>query len=85
MPVLDGANEDDADGDVDVDIVSEAVLEADGDAGADAGGRVDVDADNDAGVNADGGANAIFTALVDDAGPDGIRSERRSAPSEPML
>ena len=50
----------------------------DGDAG--------VDADDDASVDANGGADAICTALVgDDAGPDGIRSERRSAPSEPML
>ena len=54
-------------------------------------------ADDDAGVDADGGADAICTASVGDdadedagaagaaAGPDGIRSERRSAPSEPML
>ena len=53
--------------------------------------------DDDAGVDADGGADAICTAPVGDdadesagaagaaAGPDGIRSERRSAPSEPML
>ena len=62
MPVSDGVDEDDVDGDV----------------GA--------DADDDAGVDADGGADAICTALDGDgAGPDGIRSERRSAPSEPML
>ena len=54
-------------------------------------------ADDDAGVDAGGGADAICTAFVGDdadeiagaaeaaAGPDGIRSERRSAPSEPML
>ena len=49
-------------------------------------------AEDDAGVDADGGADAICTAFVGDdadenagvAGPDGIRSERRSAPSEPM-
>ena len=56
-----------------------------------------VDADDDAGVDADGGADAICTALVGDdadenaaaaeaaSGSDGIRSARRSAPSEPML
>ena len=70
MSVPDGADEDDA---------------AEGDDG--------VHADDDAG----GGADAICTVLVGDdadenagaagavAGPDGIRSERRSAPSEPML
>ena len=54
-------------------------------------------ADDDAGVDAGGGADATCTTLVGDdadenagaagstAGPDGIRSERRSAPSEPML
>ena len=50
-------------------------------------------ADGDADVDAGGGADAICIALVGDdadedagaAGPDGIRSERRSAPSEPML
>ena len=61
---------------------------AEGDDGvlADDGADVDV-----------GGADAICTALVGDdadenagaagaaAGPDGIRSERRIAPSEPML
>ena len=71
MPVSDGADEDDA---------------AEGDDG--------VIADGDAGVDAGSGADAICTALVGDdadksaidgAGPDGIRSERRSAPSEPML
>ena len=56
-----------------------------------------VHADDDAGVDAEGSADAICTAPVGDdadekaaateaaAGPDGIRSERRSAPSEPML
>ena len=74
MSVADGADEDDA---------------AEGDDG--------MLADGDAGVDAGGGANAICTALVGDdadenagaagaaAGPDGIRSERCSAPSEPML
>ena len=74
MPVLDGADEDDT---------------AEGDDG--------MSADDDAGVDAGGGADAICTALVGDdadenagtagaaAGSDGIRSERRSAPSEPML
>ena len=74
MPVPDGGDEDDA---------------AEGDDG--------MAADDDAGVDAGGGADAICTALVGDdadenagaagatAGPDGIRSERRSAPSEPML
>ena len=74
MLVSDGADEDDA---------------AEGDDG--------VVADDDAGVDASGGADAICTALVGDdadedagaagaaAGSDGIRSERRSAPSEPML
>ena len=73
MPVSDGVDEDGVDGDA------------------------GVDADDDAGVDAGGGADAICTALVGDdadenagaarvvAGPDGIRSERRSAPSEPML
>ena len=53
--------------------------------------------DGDADVDAGGDADAICTALVGDdadesvgtagaaAGPDGIRSERRSAPSEPIL
>ena len=70
MPIPGGDDEDDA---------------AEGDDG--------VAADVDAGV----GADAICTALVGDdadenaaaaeaaAGSDGIRSERRSAPSEPML
>ena len=74
MLVPDDADEDDA---------------AEGDGG--------VVADGDAGVDADGGVGAICTALVGDdadesagaaraaAGPDGIRSERRNAPSEPML
>ena len=73
-------------------LVSEGVDE---DNAAEGGG--DVVADDDADVDADGGADAICTALVGDdadesagaaeaaAGPDGIRSERRSAPSEPML
>ena len=68
---------------------------------ADEDGAVEGDdsmlADDDAGVDAGGGADAICTALVGDdadesagaagaaAGPDGIRSERRSAPSESML
>ena len=74
MLVSDGADEDDA---------------AEGDDG--------VIGDGDADVDAGGGADAICTALVGDdadesagatevaAGPDGIRSERRNAPSEPML
>ena len=74
MFVSDGADEDDA---------------AEGDDG--------VIINDDADVDAGGGADAICTALVGDdadervgaaeaaAGPDGIRSERRSAPSEPML
>ena len=74
MPVLSYVDEDDA---------------AEGDEG--------VAADDGAGVDADGGADAICTAPVGDdadesagaaeatAGPDGIRSERRNAPSEPML
>ena len=69
MLVADGADEDDA---------------AEGDDGMVVEGDEDVDAG--------GGADAICTALVGDdadenagAGPDGIRSERRSAPSEPML
>ena len=74
MSVPDGADEDDA---------------AEGDEG--------VAADDGAGVDADSDADAICTALVGDdadesagaagaaAGPDEIRSERRSAPSEPML
>ena len=74
MLVADGADEDDA---------------AEGDDG------VVVEGDED--VDAGGGADAICTASVGDdadeiagaaeaaAGPDGIRSERRSAPSEPML
>ena len=53
--------------------------------------------DGDAGVEASGGADAICTALVGDdadenaeaaraaAGPDGILSDRRIAPSESML
>ena len=60
-------------------------------------GDTGVVVDEDAGVDAEGGADAICTAPVGDdadesagaagaaAGPDGIRSERRSAPSEPML
>ena len=74
MLVSDGADEDDA---------------AEGDDG--------MVADDDADVDAGGGADAICTALVGDdadekaraagaaAGSDGIRSERRSVPSEPML
>ena len=74
MLVSDGADEDDA---------------AEGDDG--------VIVDGDANVDAGGGADAICTALVGDdadenagaagaaAGPDGIRSERRNTPSEPML
>ena len=74
MSVADDADEDDA---------------AEGDDG--------MPTDGDAGVDADGGADAICTSLVGDdadesagaakavAGPDGIRSERRSAPSKPML
>ena len=74
MLVLNGADEDDA---------------AEGDDG--------VIVDGDADVDAGGGADAICTALVGDdadvsagaaevaAGPDGIRSERRSAPSKPTL
>ena len=54
-------------------------------------------ADDDAGIDVGGGADVICIALVGDdadenagaagaaAGPDGIRSKRRSAPSEPML
>ena len=69
--------------------------------GADEDGAVEGDdgmlADDDADVDAGSGADAICTALVGDdadenagadgaaAGPDEIRSERRSAPSEPML
>ena len=60
-------------------------------------GDEDVAADDDAGVDAEGGADAICTAPVGDdadesagvagaaAGPDGIRSDKRSAPSESML
>ena len=71
------------------------VNDADEDAAAE--GDDGMAADDDAGVDAGGGADAICTALVGDdadenagaaeaaAGPDGIRSERRSAPSEPML
>ena len=74
MLVPDGADEDDA---------------AEGDDG--------MAADDDAGVDAGGGVDAICTAFVGDdadenvgaagaaAGPNGIRSERRSAPSELML
>ena len=74
MLVSDGADEDNA-------------AEGDGDVVADGGADVD----------ADGGADVICTAFVGDdadesagaarvaAGPEGIRSERRSAPSEPML
>ena len=73
-------------------LVSDGVDE---DNAAEGGG--DVVADGDAGVDADGGADAICTAFAGDdaeesagaaeaaAGPDGIRSERCSAPSEPML
>ena len=69
--------------------------------GADEDGAVEGDdgmlADDDAGVDAGSGADAICIALVGDdadenagaagaaAGPDEIRSERRSAPSDPML
>ena len=75
MSVADGADEDDT---------------AKGDDGVSAD-------DDDEGVDAGGGTDAICTALVGDdadenagaagaaAGPEGIRSKRRSAPSEPML
>ena len=74
MFASDGVDEDDA---------------AEGDDGVIVGGDEDVDAG--------GGADAICTAFVGDdadeiagateaaAGSDGIRSERRNAPSEPML
>ena len=60
-------------------------------------GGSDVVADDDADADADGDADAICTAFMGDdadesagaagavAGPEGIRSERRNAPSEPML
>ena len=68
---------------------------ADEDSAAEGDDGVVVEGDED--VDAGGGADAICTAFVGDdadesagateaaAGPDGIRSERRSAPSEPML
>ena len=62
------------------------MLVSDGADEDDADGDAGVDADDDAGVDAGGSGDAICIALDGDgAGPDGIRSERRSAPSEPML
>ena len=70
MPVPDGADEDDA-------------AEADDGVAADVGAGVDADAICIALVGDDADENAGVTGAV--AGSDGIRSERRSAPSEPTL
>ena len=74
MSVADGADEDDA-------VEGDDGMSADDDAGVDAGGDADLICTALIGDDADENAGAAGAT----AGPDGIRSGRRSAPSVPML